>query len=110
MTTYTPAQEFLSEVYEINSFIDDIISCPRKSGWHWPSFYLLYVDVDRLATTLTKTERFFGPPLTGFSAPAALRNGSRRATLSSANWASDRRQFFGGSIACRGISSTAPTT
>ena len=72
MTTYTPAQEFLSEVHEINSFIDDIISCPRKSSWHWPSFYLLYVDVDRLAMTLMRTERFFDPPLTGFSAPASI--------------------------------------
>lgn len=63
MTTPTPASEFLSEIHEINGFIDDILACPRKSDWHWPSFYLLYVDVDRLAMALMRTERFFGPPL-----------------------------------------------
>jgi hypothetical protein len=72
MTTYTPAQEFLSEVHEISGFIDDIIACPRKTGWHWPSFYLLYVDVDRLAVTLVRTEHFFAPPLTGLWAPAGM--------------------------------------
>ncbi|RLM52788.1 hypothetical protein DVK02_15950, partial [Halobellus sp. Atlit-31R] len=40
-----------------------ILACPRKSDWHWPSFYLLYVDVDRLAMALMRTEHFFGPPL-----------------------------------------------
>jgi len=72
MTTYTAAQAFLSEVHEINHFIDDIIACPRKSSWHWPSFYLLYVDVDRLAITLMRTGHFFDPPLTGLSAAAEI--------------------------------------
>lgn len=72
MTTYTPAQSFLSEVHEINGFIDDIIACPRKSNWHWPSFYLLYVDVDRLAAILVRTEHFFGPPLAGLWTPAGM--------------------------------------
>ena len=72
MTPCTPAQEFLSEVREINSFIDDIISCPRKSDWHWPSFYLLYVDVDRLAMALMRTEHFFRSPLPDSSIPIAI--------------------------------------
>lgn len=71
MTAHTPAQCFLSEVREINGFIDDILSCSRKSDWHWPSFYLLYVDVDRLAMALTRTEHFFGPPLFAPSAPTS---------------------------------------
>lgn len=71
MMAHTPAQEFLSEVREINSFVDDILSCPRKSDWHWPSFYLLYVDADRLAMALTRTEHFFGPPLFDSSAPTS---------------------------------------
>lgn len=72
MTSYTPAADFLSEVDEINGFIDDIMSCPRNSHWHWPSFYLLYVDVDRLAMTLTRTEHFLGPPLLPWSNALAL--------------------------------------
>lgn len=72
MTTYTPAKEFLSEVHEINSFIDDIISCPKKSDWHWPSFYLLYVDVDRLAMALMRAENFFRFPMRGSSIPTAI--------------------------------------
>lgn len=67
MMAHTPAQSFLSEVREINGFIDDILSCPRKSDWHWPSFYLLYVDADRLAMALARTEHVFGPPL--FASP-----------------------------------------
>jgi hypothetical protein len=59
MTSPTPAQAFLSEVVDITSFIDDILGCPRKDSWHWPSFYLLYVDVDRLASVLTRTEYLF---------------------------------------------------
>jgi hypothetical protein len=69
MTAHTPAQSFLSEIGEINGFIDDILSCPRKSDWHWPSFYLLYVDADRLAMALTRTEHFFGPPFFASSPP-----------------------------------------
>lgn len=65
MTNPTPAQEFLSEVREINGFITDILACPRRSGWHWPSFYLLYVDVDRLAMTLMRAELFFNAPFSG---------------------------------------------
>jgi hypothetical protein len=72
MTTYTPAQEFLAEVHEINSFIDDIISCPRKSDWHWPSFYLLYVDVDSLAMALMRAEHFFRFALLDSSIPTAI--------------------------------------
>lgn len=72
MTTHTPAQAFLSEVHEINRLIDDIIACPRKSNWHWPSFYLLYVDVDRLAMTLVRTEHFFDPPSSGLFAPGGM--------------------------------------
>lgn len=64
MTIYTSAQEFLAEIPNTNSFIDDILSCPRKSDWHWPSFYLLYVDMDRLAIALMRAEQAFrAPPL-----------------------------------------------
>jgi hypothetical protein len=62
MITYTGTAEFLSETHEINGFIDDIISCPRKISWHWPSFYLLYVDVDRLAMALMRTEHLLRSP------------------------------------------------
>jgi len=65
MTTPTPPQEFLSEIREINGFITDILACPRRNDWHWPSFYLLYVDVDRLAHTLTRAEFFFQSPFSG---------------------------------------------
>lgn len=72
MTPYTHAHEFLSEVPEINCFIDDIISRPRKSDWHWPSFYLLYVDVDRLAMALMRVENFFNSSLRNSSMPTAI--------------------------------------
>lgn len=62
MTGFTPAQEFLSEIKEINNLIADILSFPRNDHWHWPSLYLLYVDVDRLAMTLMRAEHFCNNP------------------------------------------------
>jgi hypothetical protein len=59
---YTPAHEFLSELGDINAFILDALNSPRKAQWHWPSYYLLYVDVDRLASLLVRVKYLFRPP------------------------------------------------
>ena len=66
---YTPAHEFLAELGDINGFIHDVLVSPRKAQWHWPSYYLLYVEVDRLATLLVRVNHLFGPPFEGFDGP-----------------------------------------
>lgn len=65
MTAATPPCEFLCEVADLADFIDDVLAMPRGSRWHWPSFYLLYVEVDRLGNLLTRTGWLFAPPLSG---------------------------------------------
>jgi hypothetical protein len=69
MTNDTPPRLFLSEIGDIAGFIDDIVACPRKESWHWPSFYLLYVDVDRLAGTLARIGCVFDAPVQDASDP-----------------------------------------
>lgn len=48
MSTVTPACELFREIREIDSMILDMIASQKMAMWHWPSYYLLYVDVDRL--------------------------------------------------------------
>jgi hypothetical protein len=62
MFEQTPADEFLSELADLHAMILDVLDSPRKAQWHWPSFYLLYVDMDRLAGVLTRVEYMFVPP------------------------------------------------
>lgn len=56
---YTPAHEFLADIGDINALILDVLNSPRRAQWHWPSYYLLYVDVDRLAGLLTRVHHLF---------------------------------------------------
>lgn len=71
MTGLTTPDEFLGELGDINGFIADLLDCPRRQDaqWHWPSFYLLYVEVDRLSMLLARVGYLFDPPLTGFEQP-----------------------------------------
>lgn len=69
---YTPAHEFLSELGDINAFILDVLESPRKSQWHWPSYYLLYVDVDRLAGLLMRAQHLFEAPFQQFGEPPTV--------------------------------------
>lgn len=61
MSELTPPDEFLRELGDINGFIADLLDCPRQddSRWHWPSFYLLYVELDRLAMLLSQVGYLF---------------------------------------------------
>lgn len=59
MFEQTPAHEFLLELADLHALILDVLDSPRKAQWHWPSFYLLYVDMDRLARVLTRVGYMF---------------------------------------------------
>lgn len=69
---YTPAHEFLAELGDINAFILDVLDSPRKAQWHWPSYYLFYVDVDRLAGLLERAKYLFDPSFQQFGEPPAV--------------------------------------
>jgi hypothetical protein len=65
----TPAHEFLGEIVDIDAFITDVIDCSRKSSWHWPSFYLAYVEVDRILGLLTRVGHHFESPFAALGEP-----------------------------------------
>jgi len=58
----TPPAGFLAELGDIHDFIPGLLDCERKSGWHWPTFYLLYVKLDRVAMLLMQVGHLFGSP------------------------------------------------
>lgn len=69
---YTNPNQFLSELADITNFIVDVLDSPKKSAWHWPSYYLLYVDVDRLSRLLVRLRYGFEPPSAVFDEPSDL--------------------------------------
>lgn len=71
MSGATPAQDFLCEVADLAGFIDDVLAMPRGSRWHWPSYYLFYVEVDRLAGLLMRIRWQFDSPCPGLAEPSS---------------------------------------
>lgn len=69
MITQTP-DKFLCELADVVDFIPDLLGCPKKAGWHLPSFYLLYVEVDRLSMLLLRLGHMLEYPIT----PPGLRS------------------------------------
>ena len=65
MTSDTPMHKFMCEIGEINNLIHDVLLSSRKSRWRWRSFYLMYVEVDRLTALLGQVPRLFEPPSHG---------------------------------------------
>jgi hypothetical protein len=62
MKDLIPAQDFMCEVADLAGFVDDVLAMPRGSRWHWSSYYLFYVEVDRLTGLLTRTRWLFESP------------------------------------------------
>lgn len=65
----TPAHEFLDEICGVNAFIADVITCPKRSSWHWPSFYLMYVEVDRMLGLIARLAHHVESPFAPFGEP-----------------------------------------
>jgi len=72
MLEQTPAHEFLSELADLHALILGVLDSPRKAQWHWPSYYLLYVDMDRLAGLLRRVRHVFEPPFAHFAEPPSV--------------------------------------
>jgi len=53
------------EMRALNEFILEQISSPGTARWHWPSYYLLYVDLDRMARLVRRAGELFVPERTG---------------------------------------------
>jgi hypothetical protein len=66
---FTAPEEFLREISDINLFILDLIASPRRTTWHWPSYYLLYVDADRMGWLIQQAGNLVGSPLEGVGNP-----------------------------------------
>ena len=49
MTSFTSPSDIFRDIREIDELILELVSHPDKASWHWPSYYLLYVEMDRLA-------------------------------------------------------------
>jgi len=69
MSDTTHADAFLAEVGDINIFIEDVLACPRKWNLHWPSFYLMYVEVDRLLGSVARLRDHFASPFAAVGEP-----------------------------------------
>ena len=69
LTESTAAHEFLAEFGDINPLITDALACPKRSSWHWPSFYLMYVEVDHMLGLLTRVGYHFESPVGGLGEP-----------------------------------------
>lgn len=60
MNDTTTAHAFLAETGDIAGLIADLLDCGKGPGWHWPSFYLLYVELDRLSMLLMRMGHLLG--------------------------------------------------
>lgn len=72
MFEQTYAHEFLSELADLHALILDVMDSPRKAQWHWPTYYLLYVDMDRLAGLLRQIADVLEPPFGHLSEPPTV--------------------------------------
>jgi hypothetical protein len=49
MNGCTPPAGMLRELRDVDGLILELVAAPGRADWHWPSYYLLYVDVERMA-------------------------------------------------------------
>lgn len=48
MTSFTSPSDIFRDIRDIDELILELVSHPDKASWHWPSYYLLYVEMDRM--------------------------------------------------------------
>ncbi|OON63737.1 hypothetical protein B0920_10400 [Massilia sp. KIM] len=53
-TSLTPPDEMLAEVRAVHGWVRELVATPQTVRWHWPTFYLLYVDLDQLSGLLER--------------------------------------------------------
>jgi hypothetical protein len=63
MSVFTNADDLFREIRDTDSMLLDLIANAPSDMWHWPSYYLLYVEVDRLWWLLQDTQYSIAHPL-----------------------------------------------
>jgi hypothetical protein len=53
----SPADELFREIREVGALLLQLVASPDTVDWHWPSYYQLYVQVDRMNWTLKAAAR-----------------------------------------------------
>jgi hypothetical protein len=53
-TSLTPPGAMLDEVRAVHGWVRELVATPHTVRWHWPTFYLLYVDLDQLSGLLER--------------------------------------------------------
>jgi hypothetical protein len=63
MSVFTNADDLFREIRDTDSMLLDLIANEPSDMWHWPSYYLLYVEVDRLWWLLKDTQYSIAHPM-----------------------------------------------
>lgn len=73
MIALTQADEVFREIRELDELLLQLVASPDTVEWHWPGYYQLYVQVDRMAWTIQSAARAIGQ-VSGIVADAEAAN------------------------------------
>lgn len=65
MTSFTAPSDLFREIGQIHDLIGELARSERTAILHWPTYYLLYVDIDRIGWDLGSVGRCMTAPLAG---------------------------------------------
>jgi hypothetical protein len=60
MIAPTQADEVFREIRELDELLLQLVASPDTVEWHWPGYYQLYVQVDKMAWTIQAAARAVG--------------------------------------------------
>lgn len=63
MNAFTAPSALFSEIRDLDTLLLDLVASSPPSAWHWPSLYMLYVDIDRMAWQIRTAHGCFEQPL-----------------------------------------------
>lgn len=63
MNGFTAPSSLLRDIRDLDNLLLDLVASSPPSAWHWPSLYMLYVDIDRMAWQIAALHRCFAQPL-----------------------------------------------
>ena len=63
MNTSIEPSELFREIREMDNLFLDLVATPDRVEWHWPSFYRLYIEIDKISWQLQSAEKIFHAPL-----------------------------------------------
>lgn len=78
MIAPTQADEVFREIRELDELLLQLVASPDTVEWHWPGYYQLYIQVDKMAWTIQAAARAIGQ-VSGIVADAAPANAALEA-------------------------------